>query len=138
MRLLALACVFLQLLLPSSGAAAQPTSVELWGLAELVFTGPAIVTNPFEVEMNAVFTEQDTAVNFGPVAGFFDGGTSYKVRFSPPARQSNGAPGYGLWCWRTHSNEPLLDGKRGCLTVTAPGPDNHGPVQTRTRALGLY
>ena len=85
-------------LLPRGGAAQRPHpggvpggSVERWGMHELVFTGPtqaggsdaagaSTVANPFEVEMSAVFTEQDTAFNFGPVAGFFDGGTSSRGR----------------------------------------------------------
>lgn len=138
---LALGCLLL-----SSGVAAQGR-VERWGMHEISFTGPAqagseaakgsdsTVANPFEVEMDVMFTEQDTAANFGLVAGFFDGGTTWRVRFSPPKR-AGGAPGLGYWCWHTHSAEPMLDGKRGCLTVTAPGPNNHGPVESH--GFGLW
>ena len=93
----------------------DPT-VERWGLYELALSGPAaaptvsagtgtgsaaavsaqlgVVANPFEVELTATFTEQTTTkMQQLHVAGFFDGGTSYRVRFSPPTE--------GDWCWQT-------------------------------------
>jgi hypothetical protein len=127
----------------------DPT-VERWGLYELALSGPAaaptvsagtgtgsaaavsaqlgVVANPFEVELTATFTEQTTTkMQQLHVAGFFDGGTSYRVRFSPPTE--------GDWCWQTTSSEPSLDGHHGCLQATPPSAGNHGPVQSRGYSL---
>ena len=117
----------------------QPASVERWGLLELSFTGPAesgsraatsdaaTVPNAFLVELSATFTAQQGSAKGVRAAGFFDGGTVYKIRFSPPSE--------GRWCWRTSSSEPSLHGQRGCFEATAPSAANHGPVESHGYSL---
>jgi hypothetical protein len=93
-------------------------AVEQWGLYEAAFTGPA-VGNPYrELRLSATFTQGDQRVS---VPGFWDGGDTFKVRFSPPTA--------GEWRYETKSGAPALDGKTGAFTATAPTGNNHGPVE---------
>ena len=55
------------------------TTVEKWGCAELTFTHAAS-GNPFDVELEATFTQGDKAVT---VRGFYDSENTYRVRFMP-------------------------------------------------------
>ena len=94
----------------------QPASVERWGLLELSFTGPAesgsraatsdaaTVPNAFLVELSATFTAQQGSAKGVRAAGFFDGGTVYKIRFSPPSEVS--APFTSLSKRKLASNWP--------------------------------
>jgi hypothetical protein len=92
-------------------------SVERWGLHEIALAGPR-EGNPFaEVKVSARFTQGLTAIE---APGFYDGDGVYRVRFSPPER--------GEWRWTTQSNAPVMDGREGRFTVTAPSGGNHGPV----------
>jgi hypothetical protein len=55
--------------------------------------------------------------------GFFDGGDSFKLRFSPPFE--------GKWSYKTTSNMPALSGHSGEITVGPPSLGRHGPVESR-------
>ena len=91
---------------------------EQWGLEEIVLQGSS-AGNPYrDVQLSASFRQGDAAIT---APGFWDGGDTYKVRFSPPAA--------GEWSYETKSATPELNGKTGVLTVTAPTGNNHGPVQ---------
>jgi Domain of unknown function (DUF5060)/Protein of unknown function (DUF4038) len=70
------------------------------------------------VEWSATFTQASQSLK---VPGFWDGGSTYKVRFSPPTS--------GAWSYQTSSSVPELNGKSGSLQVAEGGPGNHGPVQ---------
>lgn len=54
------------------------------------------------------------------VAGFYDGGSSFKCRFSPPVE--------GRYTFSTQSNIPELSAHTGNFTVTPATGKNHGPV----------
>ena len=55
------------------------------------------------------------------VTGFYDGGTSYRVRFAPPF--------LGTWTYTTASSTtPGLAGHTGAVTAMPASPGNHGPV----------
>jgi hypothetical protein len=93
-------------------------ATEKWGLYEVAFTGPAS-SNPYlEISLSATFTQGAQRVT---VPGFWDGGDTYKVRFSPPTT--------GTWRYETRSDAPELNSKTGTFTVSAPGANNHGPVE---------
>jgi len=95
-------------------------TVEQWGLWEITLPGPDS-GNPFlEVELTAQFTQGDRSV---VVAGFYDGGGVYRIRFMPDKQ--------GEWHYRTRSNRAELNDKRGSVTVTRPAAGNHGPVRVR-------
>ena len=107
------------------GTAAQAADnaggVERWGVAELTFEaaapGTAVFGNPFDVQLTVRFTLGEATV---VVPGFHDGGTTWRIRFSPPD--------VGVWTWRSQSDLAALDGREGRLEVGAPSDGNHGPV----------
>jgi hypothetical protein len=55
------------------------------------------------------------------VPGFWDGGKTFKVRFSPPT--------VGRWTFETTSEQSALDGLTGSFTAVDSMGDNHGPVE---------
>ncbi|MBN1247832.1 MAG: DUF5060 domain-containing protein [Anaerolineae bacterium] len=102
-------------------------AVERWDVFELPLTGPA-EGNPFlDVALTATFSHQHRSVE---VEGFYDGGTTYKVRFMPDA--------VGTWRYATHSNAPALDGKDGTFNCTPAHGNNHGPVRVHRTYHFVY
>lgn len=96
------------------------TNVERWGIFEFSAPGPS-AGNPFtEVEFGARFS---CAGEWRDVAGFYDGGDTYSVRFSPHRT--------GDWTFRTTSNDPKLAGITGRFACVEPSSGNHGPVSVR-------
>jgi hypothetical protein len=92
--------------------------LERWGVWETELECPE-GGNPYtEVTLAATFTQGGLAVD---VPGFWDGGGTYRLRFSPPSE--------GEWRYVTRSNRPELDGRRGTLTAAAPAGGNRGPVE---------
>ncbi len=71
-----------------------------------------------DVQLSARFNQGDRTI---VVPGFWDGGDTYRIRFSPPTT--------GQWNYETKSATPDLNGKTGTFTVAAPSAGNHGPVQ---------
>ncbi len=87
-----------------------------------------VTGNPFlDVEFSAEFSHDHRSIN---VAGFYDGGGVFKVRFMPDME--------GTWRFVTHSNLAALDNLRGELTCTAPSGTNHGPVHVIDRNHFAY
>jgi hypothetical protein len=92
--------------------------VERWGMYEITLIGPS-TGNPYvDVQWSATFSQGTQNIK---VPGFWDGGSSYKVRFSPPTT--------GQWNYTTSSAVPELNGKTGSLQVVEASVANHGPVQ---------
>ncbi len=122
LRLAAIAAIGLSIAvaraMPSPAAAAEPQSVEEWGVYELTLHGPAD-GNPFtEVRLTADFTDGTRTV---AVTGFYDGDGVYRVRFMPDR--------VGAWRYETHSNRWPLTGRTGTFTATPPPAGDHGPVR---------
>lgn len=93
-------------------------AAERWGVFELTLPGPPAGNPYLDVRWSATFVQGPIRLK---VPGFWDGGGTYKVRFSPPAT--------GEWRYETESNAPELRGKSGQFTATAPTGNNHGPVE---------
>jgi hypothetical protein len=55
------------------------------------------------------------------VSGFWDGGKSFKIRFTPEVE--------GTWTYQTSSTDAGLSGKRGTFTCSHPLPAKHGFVR---------
>ena len=107
-------CVLLGAIPMSFG---NTNEVERWGMFEVSLTGPES-GNPFlDVELSAMFTQGDRAVE---PRGFYDGEGVYRIRFMPDA--------VGEWRYVTQSNRKELDGETGTFVCVEPSPDNHGPV----------
>jgi CubicO group peptidase (beta-lactamase class C family) len=112
------------LLIPSTLHAAE---FPKWSRVELEFTGPQSkgrgTPNPFAIRFDCRFTSP--AGEQFRVPGFYDGngqgeldGATWRVRFS--------ADREGTWTYATDSNDPLLDGQTGELSVTPVAPDARG------------
>ena len=93
-------------------------AAEQWGVYEAEFSGPACDNPYLEVPLSARFTQGTRTV---VVPGFWDGGDTYRIRFSPPTS--------GDWRYETTSNRSELNGRTGSFTVSTPSATNHGPVQ---------
>ncbi len=107
-------CFIHGLAIALAGFTLDSFAVEQWSVFEVSLPGPTN-GNPFlDVQFAATFSNTT-------VAGFYDGGGVYRVRFMP------GRPGH--WTYRTRSNVAELDGKTGEFTVTPPSAGNHGPVR---------
>ena len=92
--------------------------VEKWDYFELELKAAAF-GNPFlDVTVEADFIHNHRTVR---VAGFFDGGDAYKIRFMPDRE--------GSWRFVTHSNVSALDDQRGSFECIPPKEGNHGPVR---------
>ncbi|MBB4051245.1 hypothetical protein GGR20_000863 [Devosia subaequoris] len=97
-------------------------SASLWATYELSLEGPG-EGNPFQdVELRAVFRQGDREVR---VNGFYDGGSTYKLRFLPDTT--------GTWHYDTRSNAPALDGFEGSFEVAPAQDGHHGPVRVSDR-----
>ncbi|MBM4091411.1 MAG: DUF5060 domain-containing protein, partial [Planctomycetes bacterium] len=108
----------LLLFLAALGSSHSAPAIERWGVFELTLPGAPSGSPYLDVQWSATFSQGDQRIT---VPGFWDGGDSYKVRFSPPAT--------GEWRYETQSNRPELNGKSGSFTAAPPSGDNHGPVQ---------
>lgn len=93
-----------------------------WDHFELALAGPTL-DHPFaQASFDAVFSLGHREV---PVAGFYDGDHTWRVRFMPDTP--------GDWTWRTRSNQAALNDQRGTLRCTPARPGMHGPVRVRDR-----
>lgn len=96
---------------------AAPTVVPRWSVCELSFGATATVANPYQdLRMTATFHGPDGRQR--TVAGFWDGGNRFVVRFTPTM--------VGEWIFHTSSDDGGLDGRSGTLSCVAPRPDGHG------------
>ncbi|MGA2499338.1 MAG: DUF5060 domain-containing protein, partial [Tepidisphaeraceae bacterium] len=93
-------------------------ATERWGVEEITLKGPSGGNPYLDVRLGARFIQGDRTI---VVPGFWDGGDTYCIRFSPPTN--------GEWRYETKSATPDLNGKTGVFVVAAPSANNHGPVQ---------
>jgi hypothetical protein len=97
-----------------------PASVEQWGVFEASYSGPAD-GNPFvDVSFGATFEQNARRIS---VAGFYDEGGTYRVRFMPETP--------GAWTYTTTSNRPELAAKNGSFIVQPARTGNRGPVRVK-------
>ena len=108
------------LILITLGLAGPLLAVEQWGLYEIAMQGPSVGNPYMDVQCGAAFGFQNRIVN---VAGFYDGGGTYRIRFMPDEQ--------GQWSYTTFSNLAELSDKTGAFTVLAPSKGNHGPVRVK-------
>lgn len=95
-------------------------SVPQWVMHELSFTGQEQHANPYtEVDLTAIFTGPQGVRQ--TVRGFWDGGATFKIRFTPTA--------LGTWEYTTKSSDKSLSDKRGSFTCTKPAPESRGFIR---------
>jgi hypothetical protein len=96
----------------------QIPQAEKWGVFEITLKGPATGNPYMDVELSAVFSNNEKQF---VVPGFYDGDSTYRIRFSPPET--------GAWNYITESNAEELAGQEGGFICTSPSDGNHGPLQ---------
>lgn len=93
-------------------------TIPKWSTAEITLTAASNYSNPY--------TQGNVTATFsGPgaskvVKGFWDGGSTWKIRFTPTAE--------GSWSYTTSSSDSGLNNKSGTITATSPG-GNRGFVR---------
>jgi len=104
----------------------QSTRVERWDLFEFSLQSESSYANPFrEVSLKTTFSQPGGRRI--TVDGFYDGGSTWRVRFMPLE--------LGSWDYVTESNDAALSGTRGSLECVSPTkPYLHGPLS----AEGLH
>jgi hypothetical protein len=110
-----------------SSNSAQSPSIARWGLFEIAFTSTNAYANPLQdVDLFVTFTSPDRQTR--TVRGFWDGGTVWRVRFSPDQP--------GPWTYTTRAipdSDRGLDARSGSFGVVANSGqtrfDRHGPVR---------
>ncbi|MGH9161824.1 MAG: DUF4038 domain-containing protein [Vicinamibacteraceae bacterium] len=106
---------------------AAAEDVPRWGLFEAAFTSSRRASNPLQdVDLRVTFTSPSKRAH--TVRGFWDGGSTWRVRFSPDE--------IGGWTYRTHAlpaSDRGLDGQTGSFRVVPPSGrtrfERHGPVR---------
>ncbi len=93
-------------------AADLPVSVPKWSTHEISFSATGSYANPYASgpELAGTFTGPGGASQ--TVSGFWDGGKTFKIRFTPTAE--------GRWSYRTRSPDPGLNGKSGVIEAGKP------------------
>ena len=96
-------------------------SHSLYRPVELAFEAPSALAVGLEAPLTVTFRHADA----GDIAvpGFWDGGTTYRVRFAPDLE--------GEWSWTSESADAALAGRTGAFEVSR-GTD-HGPVRVAHR-----
>jgi hypothetical protein len=93
------------------------SAVPKWSVFEITFAASGRYANPYtETSISAVFQGPNGLEK--TVCGFWDGGTTFKIRFTPTAE--------GTWSYQTSSSDAGLDGKTGSLRCVAPVAGRHG------------
>jgi hypothetical protein len=113
-------------------ASKQARTVECWGRAEITLASRQSYANPLQDQhLTATFTAPDGREL--KVDGFWDGGTTWRVRFMPDE--------LGQWIWRTESGDKGLHARQGrFVCIPATGKDRfsqHGPVRVSTNRRHL-
>lgn len=104
-----------------------PSSVALWDVFEHKINAQ-VPGNPYtDVSFWGVFRQANREVR---VPGFYDGGTSFIVRFMPDMQ--------GEWSLETVSETSALNGVTATFLVTAPAAGAHGPVRVANRFHFAY
>src|SRR5260221_13306161 len=86
-----------------------PFQIQRWGIFEVPLQSDG-QGNPFlDVTLSAEYRHEHRTVE---VAGFHDGNSAWRIRFSPDAE--------GEWTFTTKSNRADLSGKAGRFVCVAP------------------
>jgi len=105
------------LLVASRASFASVSAPQQWRVSEFAFTAKKTCKNPsMQVHFSAVFTGPGGAKY--EVPGFWDGGKTWKLRFTPTAP--------GKWCYTTRcpQRDKGLHGKKGSFTAAPAKGDN--------------
>ena len=110
--------LFLLCVLAGSPVTAEHSKPQQWRITEPELKSSLEHSNPIvDVQVTAVFNGPDGTIL--EIPGFWDGGSVWKIRFTPPAP--------GKWSYETvcdHEEDAGLHGHRGSLSVAPAESDN--------------
>ena len=95
----------------------DPISATQWEVLDLVFDVEKVPENPVDVAFSAVWTNGEASLE---VPGFFDGGQSYVIRFTPST--------VGTWSYETRSELEGLNAQKGSVEVKAAEAGRKGGI----------
>jgi len=104
------ACTIPMLVALVTAGAAEALDVSRFGMFEESFTHTGSPANPYR-DVTATATLTPPAGGARSIPLFWDGGTTWKLRFSPDAT--------GSWSWSVASSDAGLDGQSGSFTCVA-------------------
>ncbi|MHC4956122.1 MAG: DUF5060 domain-containing protein [Planctomycetota bacterium] len=83
-----------------------------WERTVIALTDDSYVGNPFEVEVDCVFTHTSSGTEL-TLPGYYDGDDRWEIGFMPTR--------VGVWTYKTVSDDPDLDGQTGSIECVASG-----------------
>jgi hypothetical protein len=98
----------------------QADEVPKWLVHEILLTARDAQTNLY-LEAGVEATFEGPGGRRQTVRGFWDGDSTFRVRFTPTAE--------GDWAYSTRSADPGLDGQTGRFRCMPPAPGDHGFVR---------
>lgn len=91
-------------------ATGEGHAVEKWGREVIELPNPGYDGNPFEIEVDAIFTHAGSGVRL-TLPGYYAGNDTWKIGFMPTKT--------GEWTYRTYSPDDDLDGVTGIVIADA-------------------
>jgi hypothetical protein len=110
--------VFLFMLFLFAIQSSYSQKTEQWNRFEITLNSRQRNNSFKDVKLSATFIGKDTTYT---VAGFYDGGNTFKIRFMPQQ--------IGKWSYTTKSNISSLNNKKGTFECTKATGENHGIVR---------
>jgi Domain of unknown function (DUF5060)/Protein of unknown function (DUF4038)/Putative collagen-binding domain of a collagenase len=108
---------FLSLYLLAAAVSFAQINVPQWTVHELTLRASGRYSHLYtDASVTATFRGPGGASKTVP--GFWDGGSTFKIRFAPTIP--------GRWSWATTSSDPGLGGRSGTIQCTRPPPRKHG------------
>ena len=95
----------------------QNTPAYQWEVVDIAFQSGPLPTQPIFVQLSAVFRNGAQQIH---VHGFYNGGSEYRLRFTPPSK--------GTWKYTTRSNWTPLDRQTGVVQVKAARTGQKGGI----------
>jgi len=112
-RVIVCRCFLLAVLvLPLLETHAESAVVGKWRRHTISLSNQTYSDNPFEVEVEAIFTHTSTGTTL-TLPGYYAGNDVWKIGFMPTA--------VGEWTWVTSSPDPDLDSQTGSVTGVTSG-----------------
>ncbi len=102
----------------SARAVDGPIRVAKWSTYELSFQAIGSYANPYTSGPELTGTFSGPGGVSKTVSGFWDGGDTFKIRFTPTAE--------GSWAYKTHSSDRGLDNKSGAIDCGKPEAASRG------------
>ena len=96
----------------------EAQDISKWEVAEINVKSKRIKSDPFQVEIKAIFSHEGGASL--EVPGFYHGDNAWTIRYSLPQE--------GTWQYLIQSPEKSLDGNQGEIVVGPNKSDQHGPI----------